>query len=149
LPDMVALLGGIGVAEVRVQHLSPAADELDPDGVLTREPLMDGLGPVPVEPPAAPAHLDPDLTAKSFREALLAAEEYGLDLRLPEPGAPDPARPDRAPGDAAYVTCDGVVRVCCGGEPERDTPPLGRLGDRTFADLWAGLSERAGNARPA
>jgi hypothetical protein len=155
LPDMVALLGGIGVAEVRVQYLSPLVDELDPDGVLYREPLMDGLCAVPVEPPAAPARLDPELAVKAFAEARLAAEEYALDLRLPESGAPDTARGaiheiahetahETGRGtarDSAYVTCDGVVRRCCGGEPEMDGPPLGRLGDRTFADLWAGLAD--------
>ena len=152
LPDMVALLGGIGVAEVRVQHLSPAVDELDPDGVLYREPLLDGFGPVPVEPPSAPTRLDPDLALKSFAEAGLAAEEYGLDLHLPSSGAPDPAHGpqhhdsapygDTALHDTAYVTCDGQVRTCCGGEPEADNLAPGRLGDRTFADLWAALANR-------
>jgi hypothetical protein len=148
LPDMVALLGGIGVAEVRVQYLSPLVDELDPDGVLYREPLMDGLCAVPVEPPAAPARLDPEQAVKAFAEARLAAEEYALDLRLPESGPADTARGAvhgngrGTARDSAYVTCDGVVRRCCAGEPEKDAPPLGRLGDRTFADLWAGLAER-------
>ena len=139
LPDMVALLGGIGVAEVRVQHMSPLVDELDPDGVLYREPLMDGLGAVPVETPPAPTRLDPELAAKAFAEARLAAEEYALELRLPQPGEPDARELAR---DTAYVTCDGVVRTCCGGEPEDYPASLGRLGDRGFADLWAGLATR-------
>jgi hypothetical protein len=137
---MVALLGGIGVAQMRVQHVSPAVDELDPDGVLYREPLIDGLGGVPVEPPAAPARVDPGLAVKSFTEARLAAEEYGLELHLPEPGAPDPARAARQ--ETAYVTCDGRVRTCCGGEPEAAEVPPGRLGDHTFADLWTALANR-------
>ena len=139
LPDMVALLGGIGVAEVRVQHISPLVDELDPDGVLYREPLMDGLGAVPVESLPAPTPLAPELATKAFAEARQAAEEYALQLRLPQPGEPDAREAAR---DTAYVTCDGMVRTCCGGEPEGDPVSLGRLGDRSFADLWAGLATR-------
>ncbi len=139
LPDMVALLGGIGVAEVRVQHVSPLVDELDPDGVLYREPLMDGLGGVPVEPPPVATRVDPELAAKAFAEARQAAEEYALQLHLPQPGEPDARELAR---DTAYVTCDGALRTCCGGELEGDAVSLGRLGDRSFADLWDGLATR-------
>jgi hypothetical protein len=149
LPDLVALLGGIGVGRVRVQHLPPLVDRLDPDGVLTREPF--GAPPPEPEPAAGrqPAtdrpedgeatQVDPQLAAKLFAEASLAAEEYGLDLCLPEPGAVPPLA-----GDGPYVTSDGTVRSCCaaaGAVPD-DGPAPGRLGDYTFADLWAGHANR-------
>jgi MoaA/NifB/PqqE/SkfB family radical SAM enzyme len=149
LPDLVALLGGIGVGRVRVQHLPPLVDRLDPDSVLTREPF--GAPPPEPEPAAGrqPAtdrpedgeatQVDPQLAAKLFAEASLAAEEYGLDLCLPEPGAVPPLA-----GDGPYVTSDGTVRSCCaaaGAVPD-DGPAPGRLGDYTFADLWAGHANR-------
>jgi len=148
LPDLVALLGGIGVGRVRVQHLPPLADRLDPEGVLARESFG---GPPPEPEPAdrksapdregrgEPTEIDPPLAAKLFAEASLAAEEYGLDLSLPEPGT-GPALAD----DGPYVTSDGTVLSCCanpGAVPDNAVAP-GRLGDHTFADLWAGHANR-------
>jgi hypothetical protein len=146
LPDLVALLGGIGVGEVRVQPLSPLAERLDPDRVLAREPLSgeplsgeppSGEPPSAGQPTVPPADLDPRLTARLFAEAGLAAEEYGLDLRLPDPEATGLP----APGDTAYVTSDGALRACCLAVPDEAAAP-GRLGDRTFADLWVGHADR-------
>jgi MoaA/NifB/PqqE/SkfB family radical SAM enzyme len=149
LPDLVALLGGIGVGRVRVQHLPPLADRMDPEGVLTRDPFA---GPrAESEPPTwAPTgdrrpegggaiEVDPRLATRVFAEARAAAEEYGLDLSLPEPGA----SPQLA-GDVPYVTSDGAVRSCCaapGSVPDAGPAP-GRLGDHTFAELWAGQANR-------
>jgi hypothetical protein len=163
LPDLVALLGGIGVGRVRVQHLPPLADRMDPEGVLTRDPFA---GPrAESEPPKwAPTgdgrpdgggatEVDPRLAARVFAEASAAAEEYGLDLSLPEPGAAAERWQEAAPassaagqlaGDVPYVTSDGAVRSCCAapGSVPDDGPAPGRLGDHTFADLWAGQANR-------
>jgi hypothetical protein len=110
LPDMVALLGGIGVGEVRVRHASSRIGRLDPDGVLNQEPpLVEGMVRVPVEPPG---QLDPVQAAKAFAEARLAAEEYGLAVTLPDPD-PD-AQPDvQGPAGTVYVTSDGLIQTCC------------------------------------
>jgi hypothetical protein len=128
-----------------VQYLPPVADRLDPEGVLARESFG---GPPPEPEPAPdrqgerggePTEIDPQLAAKLFAEAGLAAEEYGLDLSLPEPGA-GPAPAD----DGPYVTSDGTVLSCCanpGAVPDNAVAP-GRLGDHTFADLWAGHANR-------
>jgi Radical SAM superfamily len=135
LPDLVALLGGIGVGEVRVQPLSPLAERLDPDRVLVREPL--GVEPAVAQPAVPPVDLDPRRVAGLFAEAALAAEEYALELHLPDPAAT--ALP--APGDTPYVTCDGAIRACCGAAPDEAGEP-DRLGERTFADLWARHADR-------
>jgi MoaA/NifB/PqqE/SkfB family radical SAM enzyme len=141
LPDLVALLGGIGVGEVRVQPLSPQAERLDPDRVLAREPLsgepLSGEPPADGQPTVTPGEVDPRLAARLFAEAGLAAEEYGLDLRLPDPAATGLP----APGDTAYVTSDGALRACCLAVPD-DTAAPERLGDRTFADLWVDHADR-------
>jgi len=154
LPDLVALLGGIGVGRVRVQHLPPQVDRLDPEGVLAREPFggppepepatdrpgtADGPGGTDRPGGGGATEIDPQLAAKLFEEASLAAEEYGLELRLPEPGA----APSFA-GDEPYVTSDGTVLTCCavpGAVPDDGATP-GRLGDHSFAELWAGHANR-------
>jgi hypothetical protein len=120
LPDMVALLGGIGVGEVRVRHASSRIARLDPDGVLSQEPpFVEGSVRVPVEPPGP---LDPVLAAKAFAEARLAAEEYGLSVTLPDPdpeagngtdGVPEAGFDAGGQTATIYVTSDGVVQTCC------------------------------------
>jgi hypothetical protein len=86
--------------------------------------------------------LDPRLTAKMFAEASLAADEYALALCLPD-ATPMAAPP---PPDTAYVTHDGLVRACCRVMPDGPAPP-GRLGDHTFAALWAGHANRLASHR--
>jgi hypothetical protein len=110
LPDMVALLGGIGVGEVRVRHASSRLARLDPEGVLYQEPpFVEGMLRAPVEQPGP---LDPVRAAKVFAEARLAAEEYGLAVTLPDPD-PDAQADVDDTADAVYVTSDGVVQTCC------------------------------------
>ncbi len=121
LPDMVALLGGIGVGEVRVRHASSRLARLDPDGVLSQEPpLVEGTVRVPVEPQRP---VDPVLAAKAFAEARLAADEYGLSVNLPHPDPEVDIDPDGrfdaecdldGQTPTVYITSDGLVQTCCG-----------------------------------
>jgi radical SAM protein with 4Fe4S-binding SPASM domain len=141
LPDLVRLLARVGVDELRVQNLSHTFSDTDPSGryagireFTAAEALWSGDG-------------DDSTAADAFGEARAAAEEFGLDLRLPHLTAPpvEPGEPGRPgctwPWDAAYVTSAGVVQPCCMVMGD-DRVALGDLTAQSFAEIWYGEAYR-------
>ncbi|NJC82651.1 radical SAM protein [Planosporangium mesophilum] len=131
LPDLVRLLAGIGVDELRVQNLSHDFSDTDPAGryagirefagaeALWTDGVSDGVRTV-------------------FTAARTAADAYGLTLRLPRlsAGPSEPGRPGCTwPWDSVYITSQGVVQPCCMVMGD-DRVSLGRLTDQTFAEIW-------------
>jgi radical SAM protein with 4Fe4S-binding SPASM domain len=151
LPELVRLLAGIGVNELRVQNLSHDFSDTDPAGQYAgiREfAAAEGLWTSPTSPPtssaaqaaqAAPA--EPVLAASAeaaFTAAERAAAEHGLTLRLPRLSTiqHEPGRPGCTwPWDAVYITSQGVVQPCCMVMGD-DRVTLGRLTDQSFAEIW-------------
>ncbi|MFS8479142.1 MAG: SPASM domain-containing protein [Micromonosporaceae bacterium] len=138
LPDLVRLLAGVGVDELRVQNLSHTFSDTDPAGryagirwFTAREALW------------AEAGGDADAVRRAFQAARAAADEHGLLLRLPRlVPRPPSARADSGlgctwPWDAAYVTSAGVVQPCCMVMGD-DRIALGRLDERSFPEIWYG-----------
>jgi radical SAM protein with 4Fe4S-binding SPASM domain len=128
LPDLVELLGGIGVEELRVQNLSHTFADTDPAGAYAEiraysaeQALWTGRDRVAAD--------------EVFAAARLAADRVGVRLRLPETGG----RPGGCtwPWDSAYVTSAGVVQPCCMVMGD-DRVSLGRLDEHTFAEIWSG-----------
>lgn len=139
LPDLVRLLGGLGVDELRVQNLSHTFSDTDPAGAYhgirefaRREALW--------------GEEDDAAAARWFDEARTAARETGLALRVPslhaQPPPLDPGRPGCTwPWDATYVTSTGVVQPCCMVMGD-DRVTLGRLDEQTFPQIWSGAAYR-------
>jgi radical SAM protein with 4Fe4S-binding SPASM domain len=128
LPELVSLLAGIGVSELRVQNLSHTFADTDPAGAYREireyahdEALWSG------EDEAA-AH-------RAFAAAANVARTAGVALRLPSTEAH--ASGCTWPWDSSYVTSAGVVQPCCMVMGD-DRVALGRLGERRFAEIWAG-----------
>lgn len=140
LPDVVRLLAGIGINELRVQNLSHSFSDADPAGRY-RE----------IRDFAAAQALWNGADVAAAREAFDAAGETaraeGLLLRLPRLDAdPVPAPPGLGPGctwpwEAAYVTSRGVVQPCCMVMGD-DRIALGRLDSETFPQIWYGPAYR-------
>jgi radical SAM protein with 4Fe4S-binding SPASM domain len=132
LPDLVRLLAGIGVNELRVQNLSHDFSDTDPAGRYAgiREfAAAEGLWTSPDSAAAA---------AAAFAAAEREAEDHGLTLRLPRLSVrpPEPGRPGCTwPWDSVYVTSQGVVQPCCMVMGD-DRVALGRLTDQSFAEIW-------------
>jgi radical SAM protein with 4Fe4S-binding SPASM domain len=139
LPDLVALLGRVGVTELRVQNLSHTFGDTDPTGGYQEirryaaEEALWGGG-------------DEAAAAEAFAQARRVAEGTGVTLRLPRltarpaaPSAPrEPAGPRCSwPWDSAYVTSRGVVQPCCMVMGD-DRVALGRLTEQRFPEIWAG-----------
>jgi radical SAM protein with 4Fe4S-binding SPASM domain len=130
LPELVALLAGIGVSELRVQNLSHSFGDTDPAGAYReiREYAADQ---------ALWTGADRRAAQRAYDAAGRVARANGVVLRLP-----DAARADRTPGcgwpwDSAYVTSQGVVQPCCMVMGD-DRVFLGRLDERSFGEIWAG-----------
>lgn len=133
LPELVALLGRVGVTELRVQNLSHSFSDTEPAGAYReirryarREALWGGG--------------DETLAADAFARAREAADRTGIVLRLPR----TETRPDGRctwPWDSAYVTSQGVVQPCCMVMGD-DRVALGRLSEQSFPDIWAGPAYR-------
>ncbi|HEX2043942.1 MAG TPA: radical SAM protein [Acidimicrobiales bacterium] len=110
LPDVVRLVAGWGVPELRVQNLSHDFSDTDPAGS-----YADIRDYAEAEALWGDAHQD---ALRVFDESTRLADELGVGLRLPD--VEEPARP-RAPGTpgcdwpwrAAYVTADAKVQPCC------------------------------------
>jgi MoaA/NifB/PqqE/SkfB family radical SAM enzyme len=91
---------------------------------------------------------DPDRVARHFAEARAAADELGVDLRLPQteprphpPGTPGPQRCDW-PWRGAYLSYQGIAMPCC----MVATPDRASLGDMAAAGplaVWDGEAYRA------
>jgi radical SAM protein with 4Fe4S-binding SPASM domain len=133
LPDLVRLLGRVGVGELRVQNLSHTFGDTDPAGrygeirqFAADEALWTGA--------------DRSVAEAAFAAAREAAEAAGVVLRLPEVEATPVAR-CTWPWDSAYVTSQGVVQPCCMVMGD-DRVALGRLDDAPFPEIWAGPAYR-------
>ena len=128
LPDLVALLGRIGISELRVQNLSHTFGDTDPSGAYReiRDYTADEALWTGEDRAAADA---------AFAAARRAAADHAVILRLPSTGA----HPGGCtwPWDAAYVTSDGIVQPCCMVMGD-DRVSLGRLDEQSFTDIWTG-----------
>jgi MoaA/NifB/PqqE/SkfB family radical SAM enzyme len=166
LPDLVRLLAGVGVNELRVQNLAHTFSDADPSGsyreirqFASEQALWTGADRASAE--------------AAFTAAGAAARDHGLLLRVPslDPGparepvgagpvgagpvgaGPIGAGPARAglasaglasvgpacswPWDAAYITSTGVVQPCCMVMGD-DRITLGRLDEQSFPEIWHG-----------
>jgi radical SAM protein with 4Fe4S-binding SPASM domain len=145
LAALVALAADLGVPRLWVQNLSHSFNDTDPAGAYReirdyheREALWAGR--------------DPDVD-RAFDQARAAADERGIDLRLPRLEAPPPTpRAEGQPGchwpfGSAYVTHDGKVQPCC-MVMGADRAVLGKVGDDGgFADVWHATPYRDFRAR--
>jgi radical SAM protein with 4Fe4S-binding SPASM domain len=133
LPALVRLLSDIGVDELRVQNLSHSFDDTDPSGrydeiraFTAGQALWTGA--------------DLALARASFAEAMSAAREHGLRLRLPsftDQGGGNCTWP----WEAAYITSAGVVQPCCMVMGD-DRVSLGDVSRTAFAEIWRGPAYR-------
>jgi radical SAM protein with 4Fe4S-binding SPASM domain len=138
LPDLVRLVAGWGIPQLRVQNLSHSFSDTDPAGAYREirafadsEALWsDAAGPGPTA-----AEVE-DL----FAEARRLGESLGVRVRVPELETSDePPLPEVGcdwPWRSAYVRWDGRIQPCCmlmGG----DRAVLGDLRDG-FAAVWTG-----------
>jgi radical SAM protein with 4Fe4S-binding SPASM domain len=137
LPALVTMAADIGVDRLWVQNLAHSFDDTDPAGSYREIRLF-------ADQEALRAG-DDALTV--FEGVRALAAERGLEVRLPSHGGsdPEPGRDD-APGctwpwDSAYVTHDGSVQPCC-MVMGSDRVSMGRLGDRSFAEIWNGEDYR-------
>jgi radical SAM protein with 4Fe4S-binding SPASM domain len=135
LPLLVELAADIGVDRVHVQNLSHTFDDTDPAGAYHEIRAY----------AAAEALFGPgaeERRSAAYDDARARAQELGVGLRLPGRGLP----PDRAPGcgwpwTSAYVTHRGEVQPCC-MVMGSDRATLGRLDERSFAEIWHGDAYR-------
>jgi radical SAM protein with 4Fe4S-binding SPASM domain len=139
LPELVRLLGRLGVDELHVQNLSHSFSDTDPAGryddirqFTSDQALWTGD--------------DAGRAAAVFDEARRVAREHDVRLRLPYAGVvPETGRRDGRgcswPWDAAYVTSTGVVQPCCMVMGD-DRVSLGRLAEQSFPQIWYGEQYR-------
>jgi radical SAM protein with 4Fe4S-binding SPASM domain len=138
LPELIALLAGIGVDELRVQNLSHDFSDTEPFGRYAG--IRDFAAAEGLWTSAESAAL----ADAAFAAAQEAARGYGLNLRLPELASsdPEPGRPGCTwPWDAVYVTSQGVVQPCCMVMGD-DRVALGRLTESSFPEIWHGEAYR-------
>ncbi len=142
LPELVELMGRLGVQEVRVQNLAHDFADTPEDGAYREirdytaaEALWTGA--------------DRAATAEAFGRARTAAGEHDLELRLPhlDAGAATGGR-CTWPWDAAYVTSAGIVQPCCMVMGD-DRVALGDLNEASFPTIWAGEPYQEFRARLA
>ncbi|NYF38518.1 SPASM domain-containing protein [Streptosporangium sandarakinum] len=133
LPDVVRLLAGWGVDELRVQNLAHTFEDADGGYAEIRafteaESLWNGE--------------DRSRAAEVFAETETVAAEHGVHLRLPgleeRPARRRPGEPGCSwPWEAAYVTSEGVVQPCCMVMGD-DRITLGDLRSQSLEEIWAG-----------
>ncbi|MBO3738746.1 radical SAM protein [Actinoplanes flavus] len=127
LPDLVRLLGGIGVDELRVQNLSHSFDDTDPAGryaqirAFTADQALWGGA-------------DQARAEAAFAEARRAAADAGVRLRLPR-FSDEGGGGCTWPWDAAYITSAGTVQPCCMVMGD-DRVSLGDLNEAGFPEIW-------------
>ena len=134
LPELVRVLAGLGVDELRVQNLAHTFSDTDPAGRYAG-----------IREFTAGEALWTDRDRSGVRAAFAAARReaasHGLDLRLPSlvtSAGPVAGRPGCTwPWDAAYVTSAGVVQPCCMVMGD-DRVALGRLDEQSFSEIWYG-----------
>jgi len=141
LPELVELMGRVGVQEVRVQNLAHDFADTPDDGpyqgirdYTAAEALWTGA--------------DRAATAEAFGRARTAAGAHGLELRLPHLDTVTGGARCTWPWDAAYVTSAGIVQPCCMVMGD-DRVALGDLRTETFPHIWAGPAYREFRARLA
>ncbi|MBG0568987.1 radical SAM protein [Actinoplanes aureus] len=129
LPDLVRLLGEIGVDELRVQNLSHSFDDTDPAGryqeirsFTADQALWTGA--------------DLELAGNAFAEAARIAADQGVRLRLPN-FRDEGGGGCTWPWDAAYITSSGMVQPCCMVMGD-DRVSLGSLTEAGFPEIWRG-----------
>ena len=134
LPDLVRLLGRVGVDELRVQNLAHSFDDTDPAGgydeirrFTTEQALWTGL--------------DLARAGEVFEQARRVAQDEGLRLRLPSLTGAGGGGNCRWPWEAAYVTSAGVVQPCCMVMGD-DRVALGDLNRSGFGEIWHGEAYR-------
>lgn len=140
LPALVRLLAGVGIDELYVQNLSHTFSDTDPAGryaEIRRFAVDNSLYTEAGRPMAAAA----------FAAAQVAAEAYGIRLRLPRL-FPHPSASRRGggpactwPWDGAYVTSAGIVQPCCMVMGD-DRVRLGDLTRQRFGEVWHGAAYR-------
>lgn len=140
LPDLVRLVAGWGIPQLRVQNLSHSFSDTDPAGAY-RE-IRDFAAAQALWRDAGGAAPTADEVAALFGEARRLGERLGVRVRVPEREESDePPLADVGcdwPWRSAYVRWDGGVQPCCmlmGG----DRAILGDVSDG-FAAVWS--SER-------
>jgi radical SAM protein with 4Fe4S-binding SPASM domain len=133
LPDLVRLLGAIGVDELRVQNLSHSFDDTDPAGryeeiraFTSDQALWTGA--------------DLARARAAFSEARRVAADEGVRLRLPR-FDDEGGGGCTWPWDAAYITSAGVVQPCCMVMGD-DRVALGDLNETGFPEIWRGEAYR-------
>jgi radical SAM protein with 4Fe4S-binding SPASM domain len=139
LPDLVRLLGDVGVDELHVQNLSHSFDDTDPAG------RYDGIRRFTADQ-ALWTGADLERATAAFADAARTAPERGLKLRLPRLSAPEPepgyaGRGCSWPWEAAYITSAGVVQPCCMVMGD-DRVSLGSLTEHSFPEIWYGAAYR-------
>jgi radical SAM protein with 4Fe4S-binding SPASM domain len=143
LPDLVRLLGRLGVSELRVQNLSHDFSDTDPAGryaeiqqYAQEEALWTGA--------------DRALTETAFAAARRVARETGLVLRLPSAAVSGAGGGGGCtwPWESVYVTSAGVVQPCCMVMGD-DRVALGNLAEQPLAQIWTGPAYREFRARLA
>lgn len=133
LPALVELAAEVGVDSVWVQNLS---HDFGDTGTAERYgPMRDYVSEEALFGDEA------ERAGALFGEAAGLAERLGVELRLPrleEPGPrEDGSRGCGWPWEAAYVTHRGEVQPCC-MVMGSDRATLGRLGERSFGEIWSG-----------
>jgi radical SAM protein with 4Fe4S-binding SPASM domain len=135
LHDLVRLARDWGVGRLWVQGLSHSFADADPAAGYAG--LRDFVAEEALWSDDAPPE-----TAAVMEGARRLAERLGVELRLPSPPRPLPAREPGRPGcdwpwRSAYVTHRGEVQPCC-MVMGADRATLGTLGERGFAEIWDG-----------
>ncbi|MCW3844037.1 radical SAM protein [Micromonospora yasonensis] len=145
LPELVRLLGRVGVDELHVQNLSHSFSDADPAGRYAEIRAF-------TADQALWTGVDAERAAGAFAHAATEADRLGVRLRLPRTATP-PAGPGEGPGcswpwDATYITSTGVVQPCCMVMGD-DRVRLGTVGERSFPEIWYGEEYRAFRRRLA
>jgi radical SAM protein with 4Fe4S-binding SPASM domain len=135
LPELVTLLGDLGVDELHVQNLSHSFSDTDPAG------RYDEIRSFTADQ-ALWSGKDRDHSEAAFAYARQAAAATGLRLRLPSMSIAPVMATGSGPGcswpwDAAYITSAGVVQPCCMVMGD-DRIVLGRLTEQSFPEIWSG-----------
>lgn len=136
LPALVRLAAEWGVGRLWVQNLSHTFSDTDPAG--RYEEIREFAG---AETLHGVAEAD-----ESFGSARRAAEELGVELRLPRTEESPAPRPPGTPGcdwpwRSAYVTRDGGLQPCC-MVMGADRAEVGHLADGPLAEQWVAAPYR-------
>ena len=140
LPDLVHLAHGHGMTRVFVQHLCHdfGEESLPPQYRPMREFVDD----------QTLAHIPVEEIERHYATARQAAQELGVDLRLPRtrpkvhaPGTPGPQRCNW-PWTGAYISYQGLAMPCCMiATPDRQN--FGSMAEDGVDAIWNGPAARS------